>query len=228
MKIFVLLTTLIISLSVFAKDVERKVDNFSKLFVKSKFQVSIIKADENKVVINTLSEEADPEILITEVKNNILEIYTKKKNFKDKEFHVTVYYKNIAEIRVKNDAEVFTEPNVTVKGDSISLFCQVGGKIKVGVEADKLSATIKQGGSILLHGKADTFYPKIFTGGRISSSKLVNETCHAQVKVGGEMIVRPKKYLNAIVSTGGTIKYQGNPEKIDEKITLGGTIKKIK
>ena len=188
----------------------------------------MVKADEPKVVIDLLSEEADPSVLITEVKNGILTIYTKKKNFKDKDYHVTVYYNEIKQIHVKNDAEVITEPNNTIKADSIALYCQIGGKIKIGVQADKMSATIKQGGSILVQGSAKLFYPKIFTGGRISSSKLKNETCFAEVKIGGEMIVRPTKYLNAKVSTGGTIKYQGKPEKIDEKISLGGTIKSIK
>ncbi|MCB0478947.1 MAG: DUF2807 domain-containing protein [Crocinitomicaceae bacterium] len=206
----------------------RQVGDFDELLLKSKFQVSLKQGTENKVVINVLEEGEDVENLITEVNKGVLEIYTKKKDFKDKNFHVTVYFKDLKSIHVKNDGEVFTEPDVVIKEDSISLNCSIGGKIKVSVEATSLSATIKQGGSIMLQGSAKRFHSSVFTNGNLSASKLVNDEAWAEVKMGGTIILKPKEYLNAKVSMGGNIKYQGEPKKIDQEVKVGGEIKKIK
>jgi hypothetical protein len=206
----------------------RSPGEFDKLLVKGIFQVTIIKSDKNSVKITPLTDYALSSDISTIVKAGRLEIWTKKKSFKDKDFHITVYYKDLTSIHVKNDAEVLTEPNVVLKGDSISLYCSIGGKIKVQVEVKKLIANIKQGGSILLKGSAPELDASIFTGGRISASQLKTDNVASLIKMGGEMIVKPVKYLNAKVVSGGTIKYQGIPGKIDEEIKIGGTIKKIK
>lgn len=228
MKLLAILLSFSVTIQLFAKDETRNVGDFDQLLRKSKFQVSLIQGDENKVVIDILEEGEEIHNLITEVKKGVLEIYTKKKDFKDKNFHVTVYYKDLKEIHVKNDGEVFTEPNVFLKADSISLRCSIGGKIKVGINAKSLSTTIKQGGSILIEGSSDKLYATILTGGRLSASKLKNKSTWAEVKMGGTMILKPQDYLDAKVSAGGTIKYQGEPKKIDEKVSLGGEIKKIR
>ncbi|MEZ4936411.1 MAG: head GIN domain-containing protein [Crocinitomicaceae bacterium] len=228
MKGIVFLSMLLTNLIIFASQTERQVGEFNELLLKSKFQVSLKQGTEFKVVIEVLEEGEDVENLITEVKKGVLEIYTKKKDFKDKNFHVTVYFKDLTSIHVKNDGEVFTEPNVVIKQDSIALNCSIGGKIKVGVEANSLSATIKQGGSIMLHGKASKFYASVFTNGNLSASKLENEQAWAEVKMGGTIILKPKEYLNAFVSMGGNIKYQGEPKKVDQEVKVGGEIKKIK
>lgn len=227
MKLLTMLLIFSVSFQVFAENKTRKLGEFDQLLLKSKFQVSLKQGDENKVEIEVLEEGEDLENLITEVKKGVLEIYTKNKDFKDKNFHVTVYYKNLKEITVKNDGEIFTEPNVILKSDKIALKCSIGGKIKVGVETKELHATIQQGGSILLHGKADEFHAEVFTGGNLSASKLENLKTWAAVKLGGTIIVRPKEYLNGKAS-GGTIKYQGTPKTIEKKESLGGEIKKIK
>lgn len=229
MRILTITLALLLQFVLFAEDGEtRKVGNFSKIVAKSKFEVTLIQSEETKVVIHKLEESVDASLLITEVNNGTLEIYIKKKNFKDKAFHVTVYYKSLDEIEVRNDAAVITEPNQVIESDSISLVCKVGGKIKVAVKTPKLSAMIKSGGSILVQGEATNFHPNIQTGGRISSSKLKVENAWAEIKMGGEMIVRPKKLLDAKISMGGTIKYQGDPEVINQEIKAGGTVKKIK
>lgn len=211
-----------------AEEVIREFDEVNSLHVKGRFQVSLIKSDKNSVKITPLSETADPELIQTEMEGDQLMISISKKSFVDKDYHITVYYKEIHQIQVQNEAEVLTEPENIMKLDSIELTCTLGGKIHVQLEVKKVNITIKQGGSIKLKGTADGFDGSIFTGGRISGSEFIVKEATILIKMGGEINIHPLDYLNVKIFSGGTVRYKGDPKKVDQDIKVSGTVSKIK
>lgn len=208
----------------------RLLSDFSSVTVKGRFQVSLIESDQNSVKITPIAEGVNTADIITKNTNGKLEIYSKKKSFKDKDFHITLYYKagSVKSFNVKNEAELFTEPGVVFSGDVIDLSCNFGGKIYLDVDTKKISIVIKQGGSIKVKGKAVELVVTIATGGRISGSELKCEKADVKITMGGDVILNISEYLNVKITSGGNVKYRGTPDKVDQKITMGGTLKKIK
>jgi hypothetical protein len=60
--------------------------------------------------------------------------------------------------------------------------------------------------------------------GKLEAFDLESETCTVTVSGMGGVEVNVKENLNARVNGVGSIRYQGNPSKVDDRISGLGTI----
>ena len=79
----------------------------------------------------------------------------------------------------------------------------------------------------MIIGKADIQEIEVMAAGKFKGENLIGNNVDVSISAGGKANVFAKKYVNAKVNAGGNIYIYGNPEKIDEKTTFGGKIKKI-
>ena len=86
--------SLLMSNTVLAQGTEtRKLSSFSKLEAGGSFDVILETGTEESVRI--VAEGVSPEKIITEVKNNTLEVYMKKDNYRNIKIRVYVTYKSL-------------------------------------------------------------------------------------------------------------------------------------
>ncbi len=215
-----LLAVLWITSSIQGQDVITKnVDDFSELKVFNKIQVSLVKSDENKVVISGIKRR-DVNLI---QKNQLLKISMSLDNIWDNnDTKVVVYYKKLTKIDVNEGSQVESEE--VIQSSSLDLRAQEGGIIRFPVEADFIYAKAVTGGLIELKGDAKEQEVAINSGGHYYGSTLVTQETQVKISAGGTAEVHAKKYMKANTNAGGTIRVYGKPRELDTQKLLGGKI----
>jgi len=227
MKKNVLFSTLLMTFlgTANAGEFDKVVDPFTTVVATRNYAVTMIESTEEKVhVVNNDVDITDDRILIT-VTGGTLDIRLKNDAVKDRQIEIIVYYKKISHIESKKDCRITV--NNVLKQDMIIFNCSTGGKIKADVEVATIKVKISNGGTLNVGGVATTAEYEISTGGTISAINLKAEIVSAKISMLGDISCAVSKKLTASVTSGGTIKYRGNPEAKEENIKLGGTITKL-
>jgi hypothetical protein len=202
---------------------ERDLENFYKVYSYDGVSVQLVKS--NKYGVKISGKKVDK--LITKVSNGTLKIKMAfGNNFKGDELHVIVYYKDeLSHIKATEGSEITS--NDVLTGDNLELRSMEGSHIHLTCDVDNIYTRATTGGEIdLKGGKSDFVDIEINTGGKINT--LAHKTKKADVKVsaGGRADLTVSKKLTASVTLGGRIHYKGNPEYVEENISLGGHIVK--
>jgi hypothetical protein len=159
-----------------------------------------------------------------EVSAGVLKIRTKKNiNLKTKNgIHVYVPFMDISEVSLVGSGDIDTED--TVKSDAFSVKVTGSGDVNLSVSTNDLQAKITGSGDVVLKGDTKNLDVTISGSGDFNGNDLESESTSAQVSGSGDATVNASKYLNARVNGSGDIKYGGNPEKRDTKVSGSGRI----
>lgn len=174
-----------------------------------------------------LTVEADEnlhDIITTEVENNVLRISTNEniKSSASKKVMLTV--KDLSSIKTSSGAYVSSNSTFTAK--DLKLESSSGSHINLSVNTEKLSCESSSGAGIKLSGNADRLYADASSGSYIRASKLKVETSKVNASSGSNISVNTSKELTAKASSGGNIKYSGDPETVDKRDGVSGSIRK--
>jgi Putative auto-transporter adhesin, head GIN domain len=200
--------------------ITKPVGNFSEIKVFDGISATLIKSNENKIVIS--GEDAAKVAFVNT--NGKLKIRMKMDNlFNGHKTFAEVYYTDVLEIIDANE-NAYISSSETIKQIAIVLKAQEGGEIAINVEVQKLTLKSFTGGRIALTGTSKTQDITLNTGGQYEGDSLKTEQTTVDVSAGGKAYVNASEYVKAKVSAGGTIRIYGNPKVIDKQTFLGGRI----
>lgn len=227
-KLFSLIALFAICLTVNAGEFERKVEGFSTITIIGNYKAKLIKSDEEKVVVTNNDEEVEDDDILTEVKKGELKVRIKNDIFKVRDITVVVYFKDVNEFKSKKGCLVTCED--LIETEDLILYAGNGGKVRVQSSCKTADLMISGGGSINFSGSANSAEYKITTGGTIDAVNAEVKDLTCKISAGGDIRCRATEKMFNQVTTGGTINYKfsGEDSAYEEKISLGGTIKKIK
>lgn len=225
MKKLITILLLVLSVSSYAGEKEFKIADFTKITATGNFKVTLIKGTENKVKAINSDQNIDDDQLFAEVQGTELILKLIKDTYKVRKVEYIVYYKEVFELHAKRGAWFKSEELFTNK--SLDLNVESGGGIKIKVDCNTVDVVIKNGGTVNISGKSENANFSINKGGNIAAYNLVTTNSNSKVMFGGEILVNVTKSLFAVVKSGGTIKYKGNPTEVSEEIKLGGKIVKL-
>lgn len=208
------------------KTENRNVKNFSEIKVSTGIDlyISMGNSEEVKVV-------ADDDIIdeiITEVRGDVLHIYTKRNNNwfnwgklnQTKKAYVTV--KELNGIDASSGSDVKSEN--TLKGESIDLDASSGSDIDLDLIYKNIKLDTSSGSDAKLSGKAKTFEAEASSGSDISARELETAICRVRVSSGSDATVHVTDELYAKASSGGDVRYYGNPSIKDTDESSGGDV----
>ena len=142
--------------------------------------------------------------------------------------HLEIKIPEITKITARNRAEIRMKEAIGENYEALIFHARSGGKMIARFNhVPWVKADIARGGSIRLIGSTPLLDLNIHSGGSIGAVRTKAERINANISMGGEIICRPDKVLNARIRGGGTIFYEGEPELIEEDIRLGGNLEKI-
>lgn len=224
MKTIVSVVFLFISISLFSQNPkEINVQDFTTVKVFDLIHISLVKSEENKVIVSGEDAEAVEIIL----KNNILKVRMKfERTFDGTKTFVAVHYKNLEVIDGNEGAKIIG--NELIEQDKIELRAQEGAILKIGLDVKELELRAVSGGIIETKGKATSQDITINTGGVYKGSEFITENTKVKISAGGEADVRASEMVDARISAGGDIYIYGNPKNVNKKQTFGGRIEIIK
>lgn len=197
--------------------------NYDAIVATGSMDVHLQKGSEGTITVKT--DENLQEYIIVEVENGALKIRTKKNtSLKTKKgIHVYVPFNDISEVSLTGSGDIDTED--TIESDDLEIRITGSGDVNLDVSANTVEATVTGSGDIVVNGNTADLEVRVTGSGDFDGDGLRSENTEAFVSGSGDVSVYASKYLKARVSGSGDIKYDGNPEKKDTKVSGSGSIK---
>jgi hypothetical protein len=200
---------------------ERALDSFRIVNVFGNMEVQLIKADKERMVIN--SQEVDVKKISSRTEKNEIWIEMNNDLFSaSKKVRIKLYYKTISGISSSGGASVISED--IIKADKMNFDATTGGNIALTLDVNILDANIGQKSVISFEGNVN--YQKISAtlGGTYDAFELISDDAVVKANTGGKVKVYASKLLDASASTKGYVGYKGKPEKTNFDTATGGEI----
>ena len=198
----------------------KQIESFRGVSFSGNVDIELIPGDKEGYVVTQ-----DHEDLKIDVKDRVLKISLNKVGRvfnNNKAATVTVYYENLSSIKVNAGAQLSHQG--VCHFDEMKMRFGSGATGKLEVEGNHLDAGTGEGAVVSLSGKVKSLQAQSSTGAHLKASRLDSDNTDVDADTGGVASVVANKSIEARASLGGTISYQGNPEKFDVKETLGGNI----
>ncbi len=201
---------------------ERKISSdFSAIDVSQGIEVYLTISD--NVSLSLEADENLHDIIITEVNDGVLHIYTEKNIWSAKSKKVYVTARSINEIVTTSGAGVKSEN--TIIAEDFKIKATSGSNVRLQLKVDNLTCNTTSGANARLKGKAISLNIKSTSGSNIKAQELETESCTVKVTSGSNVYVNVTNSLNAKATSGGDIRYIGNPKKVQENSSSSGSIR---
>ncbi len=205
-----------------SQEIEVSLENFYEIQVSRGLKVILHQADENRAVITGNSRN---EVELTVERGRLLVKSSLNKLLKVDDTQVNLYFKELQYIDASQNSLV--EFQTQINQSTIKLRSREGAELSLTANVEDLIATAITGGTIKINGSAVNQEIVVRAGGEFRGENLLGERIDARINGGGNVNVFSNNYVNAFVRAGGTIYIYGNPKKLEEKTSFGGSIQKI-
>lgn len=204
----------------------RTTAEYDAIKIAGSFDVDLVAGKEGKIILK--GEENILAAIVVEVEENTLKIYVKRNtNIRSsigKKVQVTVPFEKISELSLAGSGDIQSKD--IIKNDKFSAKLSGSGNFNLAVESNSLELNLSGSGNVQLKGIADNFTTKLSGSGDIDARNLKSKNVDVNVSGSGNSKVNCNESLTARVSGSGDIKYSGNPEKRDVKVSGSGNISK--
>ena len=223
MKKAIIIIAFVISTTVFAQSpIVKDVGEFKEFKAFDLINVTMIKSDENKVVI----EGANRRNVQVINKNGKLNIRMElEESYDGNDTQVILHYTSVDIIDANEGA------NIKVKGTmeqfDVKFKAQEGGEITANVKATYTDVRAVTGGVVNLTGQSNNQDVTIYPGGVFNGEEFKTENTEVSINAAGEAKVNASEFVEVRVRAGGEVYIYGNPKEIDEKTVLGGRVKRM-
>jgi hypothetical protein len=173
----------------------------------------------------SLRLEADEnlhDIIITEVEDGVLRIYSEKNIYSAKKRTVYVTANEVNEIKATSGSSVISEN--TIKAEDFKVKTTSGANVKLIVDTQSTSCSATSGSNIRLTGKTQKLTASSTSGANVKAKDLESKVCEARATSGSVMSVFASQELDASATSGANIRCSGNPEVVRKNSSSGGSI----
>lgn len=219
MKKIIVILFLAIS-SLINAQVTKNLGDFKTVKVFDQINVTLVKSDENKIVIT--GNRAEEVTLVT--KNDMLKIKMSfTKLLAGEDIEATLYYKGTIEGIEANEGS-FVSSADTFKTVAFDVNAKEGATVKIILDVNSLTSKVRSGGILELYGKCDNHDVSVNSGGILNAEEFITKQTKITVSAGGEVEIYATDFVDAKVRAGGDIDVYGNPTQVNKKTFAGGDI----
>lgn len=196
-------------------------DPFDGVVVTGNIELTITKGENESMEV-----ERDFSKLRFDVLNGVLRLKRRKlysiREYEDDPIYITLTYRDIRSLKATAGANVRSRE--TVEADLLSLRFGSGAHGKMDLKVTELSVSVNEGAQLKLRGQVDSQNTAVTTGAILDARDMESQRAHVRASTGGEAEVNVVEYIYANANTGGDIEYDGEPEKVRLKDSLGGDV----
>lgn len=204
----------------------RTTSDYDAIKISGSFDVDLVAGQEGKIILK--GEENLLSAIKVEVEDNVLKVYIERNsNIRPsigKKIQVTIPFDKISEVNLSGSGNIQSK-NV-IKNDKFLAKLSGSGNFNLAVDSNNLELNLSGSGNVRLKGNANNFTTKLSGSGDIDTTELQSKIVDVNVSGSGNSKINCKESLTARVSGSGNIKYTGNPEKRDVKVSGSGNISK--
>lgn len=207
----------------FAQQTEnRSIGSFRGIKVAQGIDVYLKKGDKEALKLEVTGTTSDN--VVTEISGSYLKIYMKEGRFRDRTVKVYVTYVEVNKLSASSAGNIYSEG--TIKTDDLQINASSAASIEVTVETDFLEVSASSAGQIDLKGKTRNLTTDASSAGEIDAYDVEAETVNAEASSGATIKVTANKELTGHASSGGGVRYRGNPTKSITESSSGGSVRK--
>ena len=200
----------------------RSIGSFNGIKVAEAIDVYLKKGDKESARVEvsgvSLSE------VITEISGSYLKIHMASGNYRKTNVKVFVTYVNLEKIYASSASNVFSEG--TIKASTMDISVSSAATVEISLDAGDVSADVSSAGDIVLEGRCKSLEVEASSAGDIDAYRLESENVRARASSAGSIKLTATKELDARASSGGDVRYRGNPMKTNTDSSSGGSVKK--
>jgi Putative auto-transporter adhesin, head GIN domain len=216
---------LIVTIPLWAQQTEtRSLSSFKGIKVSQAIDAYLKKGEKESVRIEVTG--GSPSDVITEVEGSSLKIRMRDSHNFWSKTNVKVYvtYVTLEKISASSASSVFSDG--VIKTGNIDIAVSSAANVEVSLDASSVMVDTSSAGEVVLEGKSPKLEIEVSSAGDVDAYKLECETVVASVSSGGEAKISVSKDLEAHASSGGDIRYRGNPSRTNTNSSSGGSVKK--
>ena len=143
---------------------------------------------------------------------------------KKRDVKVYVTYVELDKITASSASNVFSDG--AIKCGSMEIHASSAANIEISLDATDVRVHVSSAGDVILAGKAKTIETEASSAGEIDAYNLTVDTAESSVSSAGSVKLNVALELNAHASSGGSIRYRGNPTKTNTNSSSGGSVKR--
>lgn len=162
--------------------------------------------------------------VLTEVSGSYLKIHMREGNYRNRNVKVYVTYVTLEKISASSASNVFSEG--VIKSAKLDINAASAGSVEITLDAGDVYVDVASAGNVTLEGKAKVLTAEASSAGSIDAYSLEAESVNVNASSAGSAKVMATKELEAGASSGGSVRYRGNPTKTNTDSSSGGSVKK--
>ncbi|MEQ8239554.1 MAG: head GIN domain-containing protein [Cyclobacteriaceae bacterium] len=221
----------------------RTLDSFSEVSTQESIDVIIKKGNENSAKI--IARGIDESEVITRVSGDKLKIELEDNNYRNVDVQVIVTFRGTLEALYASSSgsisvedpivnNTFFKLDVSSSGEidlesltspSIDMEASSSGDIKARIDTKRLTAKASSSGEIDIRGKAVKTEIKVSSSGDFEGEYFQTIEADVSASSGGSIKLEVQEEIKARASSGGSIRYSGDPKFVDSSTSSGGSIR---
>lgn len=197
-------------------------ETFEGIHASEGLDVYITQSNNQEVKVE--ADENLQEIIETYVEDGILKVGVDGAIRKSTSQKVMISCGNLTSIKSTSGSDVFAEG--VIKSADLSLTATSGSDMQLEVEADNLVCKTTSGADMKISGRANSLTAEATSGSDLEAGDLIASKCNAKATSGADLSVNTKDELIAKATSGGDIRYQGNPKSVKKNDEVSGSVRK--
>lgn len=209
------------------KTVTENYDLGSFYGIKSGSGISVEVERGSSYAVKVRTDKNALDYLSVTVKNGVLSLgYRNSANIRNIKTTVYVTMPGVESLDASSGSNIRLMDNFT--GARLSADASSAGEITGSVDYESVKASASSGGSVKLSGGTALCRASASSGGSVNLSGTRSRNAEVSASSGGSISVYVTESLTGKASSGGYIRYAGNPRNIDIRTSSGGAIGAIK
>ena len=198
----------------------RNLTGFKSIKASTGLDVFLIQDSMDQVVVE--ADENLLQIIDTQLKGTVLEIYTNQPIRWSKSKKVYVHFSSLEGVKSSSGSVVRSQSEIVA--GQFELSASSGSQQYIGLNCEKLVGRSSSGAQVHLSGKSKKSDLKASSGSHMKAEDLVCEESVADVSSGAHIWIRVNREFSGEASSGGHIYYFGAPERVTVNTSSGGNI----
>lgn len=221
-KLLVVVFIGVTTLAIARQSENRSVGSFNGVKVAEGIDVYLKKGDKEALRVEVTGIKTSD--VLTEVSGEYLKIHMKEGRYRDRTVKVYVTFVAVNKLSASSASNIFAEG--TIKTRQLSLSASSAATIDIQLEVDDLEVSASSAAELELRGKAKNVEIEASSAAEVDAYDMVAERVEVEVSSAGSAKVNAVKEIKAHASSGGSIRYKGNPERSNTNSSSGGSVKK--
>lgn len=201
---------------------ERKVSDFNAIEVSGAFDVFLSLGSTQSVIVEA-DENLQP-LISAEVHGSTLKIENKKPIRDSKSLKVYITVTDLRKIELSGAVDLQSQNKLTLTELSVEISGATDADLDIAVQ--KLEVSSSGGSKLKFSGMANKVDMDVSGAVNIHAFDLLAEIASLSISGAGDAEINVTKELYADISGAGSVRYKGDPQKVDSNVSGAGSIRK--